>query len=228
MTTTTATNSQTNASVIIRNEQSSDYQRVEDLTRAAFYNLYMPGCVEHYLVHVMRGTKDFIEPLDLVIELAGQVIGSIMYTRAWLTDDAGNVKPILTFGPLAVDPAFQRQGYGKMLIEASFNIARALGEDTVVIFGMPANYVARGFKCCRDLNVSLPDGSYPAAMMVKTLRPEVLGDRHWHYAESPVMAIAVADAEAFDNQLPAMAKHWQPSQEEFNIISRATITVLAE
>ncbi|MFD1671617.1 GNAT family N-acetyltransferase [Agrilactobacillus yilanensis] len=221
-------NPNTNQTVIIRNEVPQDYARVETMTRAAFYNEYMPGCIEHYLVRTMRGTDDFIDALDLVLEVDGKVIGNIMYTRAWLTDDDGNVKPILTFGPLSVDPGFQRQGYGKQLIEASFELAQASGEDTVVIFGMPDNYVARGFKCGRDLNASLPDGSFPAAMMVKELTPGVLGGKHWAYTESKVMAVSVDDALKYDATLPPLEKHWQPSQEAFNIISRSTVTAPAE
>ncbi|WP_288531501.1 GNAT family N-acetyltransferase [uncultured Secundilactobacillus sp.] len=166
--------------VTIRNEQPRDYQRVEELTRMAFYNLYLPGCVEHYLVHVIRGTKDFIAELDLVVEVEGKVIGNIMYTRAWLTDDSENFEPILTFGPLAIDPMYQRQGYGKMLIETSFDLAQKMDEDAVVIFGMPHNYVARGFKCCRDLNVFLTNGGYSAAMMVKLLTKEDLAKNIGH------------------------------------------------
>jgi len=79
----------------IRNETPADRQTVEDITRRAFYNLYAPGCVEHYLVHIMRDHPDFIPELDLVAELDGQVIGSAMYTRSTLTDAAGAVKDIL-------------------------------------------------------------------------------------------------------------------------------------
>ena len=73
--------------VIIRNETEADYQRVEEITRKAFYNLYVPGCCEHYLVHVMRGHEDFISELDFVIEVDGKVIGNIMYTKAKLVDE---------------------------------------------------------------------------------------------------------------------------------------------
>lgn len=99
----------------IRNETPADYQTVEDMTRRAFYNLYIPGCVEHYLVHVMRGHEDFIPELDFVLELDGQIIGNIMYTKARLTDEAGTEKEILTFGPVCVMPEYQRQGYGRKL-----------------------------------------------------------------------------------------------------------------
>lgn len=210
-------------SLRIRNEQAEDWAAVEDLTRRAFYNLYVPGCVEHYLVHIMRRHPDFLPELDLVLELGGRVIGSIMYTKASLTDEAGVQKPILTFGPLCIEPELQRQGYGKRLLEDSFTRAIALGYDTVVIFGSPANYVGRGFQSCKKYKVSLPDGRYPAAMLVKELVPGALSrtDSAWAYRDSPVMAISEADALAYDDSLPPMERRWQPSQEEFYILSNA-------
>ena len=145
----------------IRNERPGDWETVETLTRRAFYNQYIPGCMEHYLVHIMRGHEDFIPELDFVAELDGEIIGNIMYTRAWLTDAAGTEKPVLTFGPVCVAPEHQRQGYGKALMEHSFEAARALGYDTVVIFGSPANYVARGFVCCKKHRVSVRAANTP-------------------------------------------------------------------
>lgn len=99
--------------VNIRNEKESDYQAVEDMTRKAFYNLYVPGCIEHYLVHIMREHEDFIPELALVIERDGRVIANIMYTKAKLIDTDKNEKQVLTFGPISVLPEYQRQGYGK-------------------------------------------------------------------------------------------------------------------
>ena len=92
----------------IRNETEADYKTVEELTRKAFYNMYVPGCVEHYLVHIMRNHEDFIRELDFVLELDGQVIGNIMYTKARLVDEEGREKAILTFGPLSVLPEHQK------------------------------------------------------------------------------------------------------------------------
>ena len=75
--------------ITIRNEEQKDWAVVEKITRQAFYNLYVPGCVEHYLVHIMREHEDFIPELDFVLELNGDVIGNIMYTKAKLTDENG-------------------------------------------------------------------------------------------------------------------------------------------
>ncbi len=88
----------------IRSERTADRQTVEEITRKAFYNHYVPGCVEHYLVHIMREHRDFIPELDFVAELDGQVVGNIMFTRAKLVDEQGHEKEILTFGPLSVAP----------------------------------------------------------------------------------------------------------------------------
>lgn len=205
----------------IRKETPADYQSVETLTRAAFWNIYEPGCAEHYLVHVMRSHPDFISDLALVIEHDGKIIGNIMYTRAKLVDENRQVKSILTFGPISIAPAYQRQGYGRQLMDASFERAKALGFDTIVIFGDPDNYVGGGFKSCLRYDVSLPNGDYPAAMMVKTLRPDVLAGHQWHYQQSPVMAIDPDQARHFDDQLPKLTKKVLPSQEAFYIISHA-------
>ena len=209
------------ADAIIRNEEASDRDIVELITRKAFYNLYIPGCVEHYLVHTMRGHEDFIPELDFVIELGGTIIGNIMYTKATLTDEAGHPKDILTFGPLCILPAYQRQGYGKMLIEHSFKAAISLGYDTVVIFGSPMNYVSRGFRSCRKYGVRAEDGRYPAAMMVKELIAGALSGHLWTYHESDAMKIRLDDAEAYDARLPHMEKRHKPSQEEFYIMSHS-------
>lgn len=207
----------------IRQEVPADYRAVEELTRRAFWNLYVPGCTEHYVAHILRGHADFIPELDLVLELGGRIIGSVMYTRAKLVDENGTEKPVLTFGPVCVEPELQRQGYGKQLLESSFEQAVRLGYDTIVIFGSPVNYVGRGFKSCKKFNVCLEGGVFPAPMMVKELIPGVLDGRRWFYYQSPAMEFDEAQAEAFDQSFPPIEKGWHPSQEEFYINSNATL-----
>ena len=209
--------------VIIRNEKESDYSIVEEITRKAFYNLYIPGCIEHYLVHIMRNHEDFIPELDFIAELDGQVIGNIMYTKAKLVDESGFEKEILTFGPISVLPEYQRKGYGKLLMEHSFQEAARLGYDVIVIFGSPANYVGRGFQSCKKYNICLENHKYPAAMMVKELKEHVLDGRKWFYYDSPVMNIDEEEARRYDDSLEKMEKKHLPSQEEFYIISHSFV-----
>lgn len=207
----------------IRNEKETDYKLVEDITRKAFYNMYIPGCIEHYLVHVMRGHEDFIPELDFVLELDGKVIGNIMYTKAGLTDEKGSKKESVTFGPVSVLPEYQRKGYGKMLIEHSLNRAAELGYEAVVIFGSPSNYVSSGFKCCKKYNVCVEKDKYPAAMLVKELKAGALDGRLWFYSDSPVMSIDEGKAREFDDSLEKMEKRWMPSQEEFYIMGQSFV-----
>ena len=210
--------------VLIRNEKKEDYCAVENLVREAFYNLYIPGCIEHYLVHLMRGHEDFIPELDLVLETdEGRIIGCIMYTKAFLFDEDGNKKPILTFGPLCIHPEYQRRGYGRYLMECSFQKAISIGYDTVVIFGSPVNYVGSGFRSCHRFGVSVDGERYPAAMLVKELIPGTLGDRKWRYQDSPVMSVSREDALRYDDTLERKERLFLPSQEEFYIMSHAFI-----
>lgn len=209
--------------LIIRNETENDYETVESITREAFYNIYIPGCLEHYLVHVMRSHEDFIKELDFVMELDGEIIGNIMYTKSSLTDESGVKKEILTFGPLCVKPAYQRKGYGKMLMSHSFEKARELGYDVVVIFGSPANYVSSGFVSCRKHHICLEGDKYPAAMLVKELKPGALDEKKRYYHDSPVMAVSEEDAAAYDAALEKLEKKHLPSQEEFYIMSHSFI-----
>lgn len=209
--------------IIIRREEQKDYDLVEKLTRQAFYNLYVEGCVEHYLVHIMREHEDFIPELDFVLERNGHVIGNIMYTKAKLVDENGIEKEILTFGPVSILPDYQRMGYGKMLMEHSFQAAHELGYDVIVIFGSPSNYVSRGFKSCKKYGVCVENGKYPAAMMVKELCPHVLDGHKWIYHDSPVMAISEEEAERYDATLEPMEKKYLPSQDEFYIMSHSFV-----
>ncbi|MEA4816383.1 MAG: N-acetyltransferase [Lachnospiraceae bacterium] len=212
-----------NKLIKIRNEEGTDYEKVEEITRKAFWNLYIPGCVEHYLVHVMRPHKDFLPELDLVIEVDNQIIGNIMYTKTKLIDESGEGKDILTFGPVCILPEYQRKGYGKILMEYSFKQAVALGYDVIVIFGNPNNYVSRGFKSCKKCNVCLENGTYPAAMIVKELKPDILDGRKWVYYQSPVFEIDEQEAGRFDEGFESLEKKYQPSQEEFYIHSHSII-----
>jgi len=212
-----------NKMIKIRNEEETDYERVEEITRKSFWNLYIPGCIEHYLVHIMRSHKDFLPEVDLVIEADNQIIGNIMYTKTKLIDESGEEKDILTFGPVCILPEYQRKGYGKKLMEYSFEQAVALDYDVIVIFGNPNNYVSRGFKSCKKYNICLENGTYPAAMMVKALKPDVLDGRKWVYYQSPVFEIDEQEAERFDEGLESLGKKYLPSQEEFFINSQSII-----
>ena len=207
----------------IRRETEADYRAVEELHRNAFWNVHVPGCCEHYLAHVLRKHPDFIPELDLVYELDGKIAGNVMYTNSELLEESGNSTGILTFGPIGVAPEYQRRGIGKALLEASFDIAAGLGYPAIAIFGDPDNYVARGFRSCKRYNVCLEGDVYPAALLVKELKPGFFDGRKLVFRESPAYEIQERDAEAFDAGFPPKDKAFRPSQETFFILSHSTI-----
>lgn len=209
--------------LIIRNETEKDYAVVEEITRNAFWNLYVPGCNEHYLVHIMRNHEDFVPELDLVAELDGRVIGNVMYTKAKLIDEMGKEKSILTFGPISILPEYQRRGIGRKLLAVSFDKALELGFDAIVIFGNPGNYVNCGFKSCKKYNVCLENNIFPTAMLVKELKLNVFDTKKWYYKDSAVYNIDSNEAEEFDKLFEMKEKKYQPSQEEFYIYSNSTL-----
>lgn len=208
----------------IRNETEKDYPIVEEMTREAFWNLYVPGCDEHFLVHTMRSHEDFIPELDFVAEIDGEIVGNVIYTKAKLIDEAGKEKPILTFGPLCVLPGYQRKGIGKELLRVSFDKALAMGYDAIVIFGNPGNYVARGFKSCIRFNICLEGEVFPSAMLVKELKPDVFDGKRWYYKDSPVYHSDQNQVEEYDKRFLVKEKKYQPCQEEFYIHSHSTIS----
>ena len=108
-------------------------------------------------------------------------------------------------------------------MEHSFEKALELGYDAIVIFGIPGNYVGRGFKSCKKYNICIDNGTYPAAMMVKELKAGALNGRKWIYYNSPVMQMDEKDAQSFDDALEKMEKRYEPSQEEFYILSNSCV-----
>lgn len=209
---------------IIRNEKSEDYRIVEELTRKAFWNIYVPGCNEHYLVHVMRKHEDFIPELDYVIEKDKKIIGNIMYTKAKLVSENGREKPILTFGPVCILPEYQRKGFGKKLIEHSLIKAKKLKYEAVVIFGNPSNYAHLGFKSGSRFDIALENEIYPSAMLAKELIEESLKGEKWIYKDSDVYKIDEKKAEEFDLEFEKLEKKRQGSQEVFYILSNSRIS----
>ncbi len=209
--------------IVIRNETEKDFHEVEELTREAFWNLYFPGCNEHYLVHQMRNHPDFINELDFVAECNGKVVGNIMYTKAKLIDEYGSNLDIISFGPISVLPEFQRKGIGTSLIKHTTEMAINTGIKAIVILGDPHNYCKHGFKSSRDYDISDIGGNYPYGLLVLELEEGVLSGHKWKYMYSNVYEVNENDAEEYDKKFPKKEKGYRYSQEVFSIAYRAYI-----
>jgi putative acetyltransferase len=209
--------------IIIRNETEKDYRVVEEITREAFWNLYFPGCQEHYLVYEMRNHPDFLRELDFVAEYIGKIVGNIMYTKAWLIDELGKEMDIVSFGPISVLPEYQRKGIGSALIHHTKNIAIKKGVKAIVILGDPHNYCKHGFKSSKDLNISDMNGNYPYGMLALELEEGALAGHQWKYRYSDVYEIDEKDAEEYDHRFVKKEKGYRYTQEIFSIAFRSYV-----
>jgi len=111
---------------IIRNETPSDYRQVENLIRESFWNVYRPGCLEHFVIHELRNDPAFVKELDFVMEQNGRIIGQNMFMHATIAADDGRTIPIMTMGPICIANDLKRQGYGKKLLDYSLVQQRSL------------------------------------------------------------------------------------------------------
>jgi putative acetyltransferase len=209
--------------ISIRNEAENDYRKVEEITREAFWNLYVPGCNEHYLVHVLRDHPDFIGYLDLVAEYEGRLIGNIMFTKSYVVNEVGQRMDTLTFGPVSVLPIHQRKGVGSALIKNSIEKAIDSGYKAVIIYGDPQNYCKHGFKNGKDFGVSAQDGSYPYGLLVLELEKGVFDGHSWKFHTSEAYEFDNNAAEEFDDQFKPKAKEHKHTQDVFSIQIRAAL-----
>jgi putative acetyltransferase len=209
--------------ISIRTEVESDYREVEEVTREAFWNLFVPGCSEHYLVHRMRSHPDFIPELDFVVVHDNKIVGNIMYLKALVVDESNNETEIATFGPISVLPAYQRQGIGSALISHSRQLAIELGYKAIIIEGHPQNYCKHGFKSSKDYNVSNAEGKFPYSLLVLELEKSFLDGHEWQYVPSEAYNIDPKAADEYDTLFSPKVKEYRYSQEEYHIASRAYI-----
>ena len=169
----------------IRLETPADYREVENLTREAFWNVYRPGCVEHYVLNQYRSNPDFIPELDFVMVKDGEIIGQNVFVKAEIQCDDGTSFPILTMGPICITPEYKRQGYGKVLLDYSLEKATAYGAKAVCFEGNIDFYGKSGFVIASSKGVryhGLPEGADDSFFLCRELIPHALGAVRGEYA----------------------------------------------
>ncbi len=185
---------------IIRNETPDDYREVERLTRKAFWNVYRPGCLEHYVLHNFRTDPDFVKELDFVLEREGKIIGHVMFAHAKIQCDNGKRIPIMTFGPICIDPKFQRQGFGKKLLDFSTERAKELGAGALAICGNIAFYGKSGFVRGKEKGIRYADDPDADYFLVKELSKDFFAQVSGTFREPKGYFVSEAEAKEFDRQ----------------------------
>ncbi|MCQ2770855.1 MAG: hypothetical protein MJ236_03545 [Clostridia bacterium] len=108
---------------IIRLERKEEQKAVENMIRDSFWNVYRPGCLEHYVMHQIRNHSDFIPELNFVIEKDGKIIRQTVFVKAEIKSDDGKIIPIVTMGPICIENELKRHGYGKILLNPNLIFA---------------------------------------------------------------------------------------------------------
>ena len=201
--------------VMIRNEEKGEYREVENLIRESFWNVYRPGCSEHYVIHVLRDDPAFVKELDFVMEKDGVLIGQNMFMKTIINADDGRDIDVLTMGPICIAPELKRKGYGKILLDYSLEKAAELGFGAVLFEGNIDFYGKSGFDYARKFGIryhDLPEGADDSFFLCTELIPGYLDEITGVYQTPQGYYVKDADVEEFDKEFPAKEKLKLPGQ----------------
>ncbi len=200
---------------IIRLEEKKDYREVENLVRESFWNVYRPGCSEHYVIHVLRDDPAFVPELDFVMEQDGRLIGQNMCMKTVIEADDGRGIPVLTMGPIGITPELKRKGYGKELLDYCLEKATEMGFGAVLFEGNIAFYSHCGFDYASKFGIryhDLPEDADSSFFLCRELIPGYLDDVTGVYQTTQGYYVKDEDVEEFDKQFPPKEKKKLPGQ----------------
>ena len=200
---------------IIRLERKEEYREVENLVRESFWNVYRPGCLEHYVLNQLRDDEAFVHELDFVMESDGKLIGQNMFMQAEIKADDGREIPIMTMGPICICPELQRKGYGKILLDYSVKKAAELGCGALCFEGNIGFYGKSGFTYASEFGIryhGLPEGADASFFLCKELIPGYLAGVTGEYAPPQGYFVDEDEAEEFEKMFPPKVKLNLPGQ----------------
>jgi len=200
---------------IIRLERKEEYREVENLVRESFWNVYRPGCLEHYLLNQLRNDEAFVPELDFVMERDGRLIGQNVFMRTVIKADDGRDIPIMTMGPICISPEFKRQGYGKILLDFSLEKAAELGCGAVCFEGNIEFYGKSGFTYASEFGIRYNDMSEnedTSFFLCKELIPNYLNGVTGKYITPQGYYVSEQETEEFDKLFPYKEKLKLPGQ----------------
>ena len=200
---------------IIRLERKDEHREIENLVRESFWNVYRPGCLEHYVLHTLRDNEAFVPELDFVIEKDGKPIGQNIFVKAKIQADDGREIPIVTMGPICITPELKRKGYGKILLDYSLEKAAEMGFGAVCFEGNIDFYGKSGFTFASEFGIryhGLPEDADSSFFVCKELIPGYLDGITGEYATPQGYFVDEAAAEEFDKAFPYKEKLKLPGQ----------------
>ena len=127
--------------VLIRSEQPTDHDAIEQVTIAAFDGKWYSDQTEHLIIKHLREAGAL--SLSLVAETDGKIVGHVAFSIVTINGaDIG----WYGLGPISVLPELQKQGIGSKLIREGLSLIREKGAKGCVLEGSPVYYQRFGFK----------------------------------------------------------------------------------
>lgn len=137
--------------LVIRAEQQSDYEKIRHVVTEAFRTAEHSDGNEQNLVEALRKSRSFIPELSLVAVKDDELVGHIMFTKAFV-----NETEVLALAPLSVLPAYQKQGIGLALIKRGHEIAKSSGYKFSVVLGHAQYYPKAGYVPASRYGIKAP------------------------------------------------------------------------
>ncbi|OGR80844.1 MAG: GNAT family N-acetyltransferase [Elusimicrobia bacterium GWC2_64_44] len=153
---------------MIRAETRADYDGIRKANKKAF-----KGKAESKLVDALRESEGYSPALSLVAELAGQVVGHILFSPIIIKSPAGET-PALALAPMCVLSEHQNRGIGSALLRRGLEECRKAGHKLVVVVGHENYYPRFGFVKAGEKGLTLPFEAPPEVFMVLELAPGAL------------------------------------------------------
>lgn len=202
----------------IRLERTNEQRETENVVREAFWNVYRPGCTEHYILNQLRIDEDFIAQLNFVIEVKGRVIGQSMFMKSIIKTENEDI-PVITLGPISIAPEFQKMGFGKILLDYSLNRAKELNYGAVFLEGDINFYKHSGFVYASsygigygDVQEDVQENENSPFFLCKELIDGYLDGVKGNYIVPSGYFVSEEDAEEFDREFPYKEKLKLPEQ----------------
>ena len=201
--------------ITIRLESEEEYREVELLVRESFWNVYRPGCSEHYVIHVLRDDPAFVKELDFVMRSGERLIGQNMFMKTVIEADDGNIVDVLTMGPICIANDLKRQGYGKILLDYSLEKAAEMGFGAVLFEGNINFYGKSGFDYARKFGIryhDMPADADQSFFLCRELVTGYLDGVTGVYQTPKGYYVSDDDVEEFDKAFPPKQKLKLPGQ----------------
>lgn len=162
----------------IREEIAEDFAAIYEINEAAFGRSDEP-----LLVDRLRSRKAIIH--SLVAERNGELVGHALFSPVMIHKDSGVVIVAAGLGPVAVLPAYQKQGIGSALITAGIEMCREAGYRAMIVLGHPNYYPRFGFQPASCFNIScayddVPDDAFMVLGLEEGALKTINGVAYYH------------------------------------------------